>query len=141
MDNPISIDITRVGPFSSRNLADVFLDLMIRDQSNNVRSLDDALRALKELSWDKPNASYYLQGRGYTEADVEQAVSQAMGRNMHSWFEQYVGGTDDIDFDEILALAGLKLDRSATRWTISEVPNASSRQVAIRDVWLADSHE
>jgi len=31
VDNPISIEITRVGPFSPRNLADVFLDLMIHD--------------------------------------------------------------------------------------------------------------
>jgi predicted metalloprotease with PDZ domain len=117
------------------------LDLMIRDQSNNVRSLDDALRALKKLSWDQPNASYYLQGRGYTEADVEHAVSQAMGKDMHPWFERYVGGTEDIDFDRALALAGLKLNRDATRWTITADPGASSRQIAIRDSWLADSQQ
>lgn len=117
------------------------LDLMIRDGSDNVGSLDDALGNLKKLSWDQPNASYYLQGRGYTEADVEHAVSQAMGKDMHAWFEQYVGGTKDIDFDQVLALAGLKMDRSTTRWTISEIPDASSRSVAIRDVWLADSHK
>ncbi|MEO7104604.1 MAG: hypothetical protein ABI119_14815 [Gemmatimonadaceae bacterium] len=116
------------------------LDLMIRDQTDNVRSLDDALRNLKKLSWDKPNASYYLQGRGYTEADVDQAVSEAMGKDMHAWFEQYVGGTKDIDFDRILGFAGLTLDRSSQRWTISEAAGASSRQVAIRNVWLADSH-
>jgi UDP-N-acetylglucosamine 3-dehydrogenase len=29
--DPVSLEITRVGPFSSRNLADVFLDLMIHD--------------------------------------------------------------------------------------------------------------
>jgi len=117
------------------------LDLMIRNQSDNVRSLDDALRNLKKLSWDKPNASYYLQGRGYTEADVEHAVSEAMGKDMHEWFEKYVGGTADIDFDEVLGFAGLKLDRSSTRWTIAEAPDASSRQVAIRNVWLADAHD
>lgn len=117
------------------------LDLMIRDQSNNVRSLDDALRALKKLSWDQPNASYYLQGRGYTEADVEHAVSQVMGKDMHPWFERYVGGKEDIDFDGVLALAGLKLNRDATRWTITADPSASSRQIAIRDSWLADSQQ
>jgi predicted metalloprotease with PDZ domain len=116
------------------------MDLMIRDKSSNARSLDDALRALKKLSWDQPNASYYLQGRGYTEADVEHAVSQVMGSDMHSWFESHVGGTDDINFDELLALAGLKLDRSEKRWTISPISGASPRQVALRDAWLADSH-
>lgn len=115
------------------------LDLMIRDRSDNVRSLDDALRALKKLSWDQPNASYYLQGRGYTEADVEHAVSKVMGKDMHSWFERYVGGTEDINFDDVLALAGLKLNRDTPRWVITAMPGASSRQIAIRDVWLADS--
>lgn len=117
------------------------LDLMIRDQSDNVRSLDDALRALKKLSWDQPNASYYLQGRGYTEADVEHAVSQAMGKDMHAWFERYVGGTDDINFDDVLALAGLSLDRSETRWRVIPMANATSRAIAIRDTWLADSRQ
>lgn len=116
------------------------LDLMIRDRSDDARSLDDALRALKALSWDRPSASYYLQGRGYTEADVERAVSQVMGTDMHAWFDEHVGGTADIDFDRVLALAGLKLDRSEPRWTIAEVPEASPRQVALRDAWLADSH-
>ncbi|GIH13969.1 Gfo/Idh/MocA family protein [Rugosimonospora africana] len=31
VDEPLSLEITRVGPFSSRNLADVVLDLMIHD--------------------------------------------------------------------------------------------------------------
>lgn len=114
------------------------LDLMIRDQSDNVRSLDDALRDLKKLSWDQPNASYYLQGRGYTETDVEHAVSQAMGKDMHAWFDTHVGGTEDIDFDAALALAGLRIDRTSERWTVSPMPDATSRAIAIRDSWLAD---
>jgi predicted metalloprotease with PDZ domain len=114
------------------------LDLMIRDQTNSARSLDDALRALKKLSWDQPNASYYLQGRGYTEADVEHAVTQVIGKDMRTWFERHVGGTEDIDFDEALARAGLTLNRGATRWTISATPGASPRQIALRDSWLAD---
>lgn len=36
--DPVSVEITRVGPFSTRNLADVFLDLMIHDV-DLVRSL------------------------------------------------------------------------------------------------------
>jgi predicted metalloprotease with PDZ domain len=113
------------------------LDLTIRDRSNNERSLDDALRALRKLSWDRPNASYYLQGRGYTEADVERAVSQVMGSDMHAWFTKFVGGTEDLPFDDILALAGLRLDRSGQRWVLEEIPNATPHQVAIRDAWMS----
>ena len=110
------------------------MQVVVRD--NNV---DQALRALKKLSWDQPNASYYLQGRGYTEADVEHAVSQVMGKDMHAWFDKYVGGTDDINFDDVLALAGLRIDRTETRWTVTPMPDATSREIAIRDSWLADA--
>ena len=58
---------------------------------------------------------------------------------MHAWFDKYVGGTDDINFDDVLALAGLRIDRTETRWTVTPMPNATSREIAIRDSWLADS--
>ncbi len=115
------------------------LDLMIRDKTDNEKSLDDALRALKHLSWDQPNASYYLQGRGYTEADVERAVSTTIGTDMHPWFEKYVAGTEDLPFDDLLALAGMRIDRTAPRWILTEDTSATSRQLAIRDGWLSDS--
>jgi predicted metalloprotease with PDZ domain len=117
------------------------LDLMIRNESANRRSLDDALRALKALSWDQPKASYYLEGRGYTEADVEHAVSQVMGKDMHPWFDRYVGGKEDLDFDQLLGLAGLRLDRDEPTWTVTAMPTASAPQVALREAWLADSRQ
>jgi predicted metalloprotease with PDZ domain len=115
------------------------LDLMIRDATNNAHSLDDALRALKHLSWDQPRASYYLQGRGYTEADVERAVSQAIGKDMHPWFERYVGGTEDVPFDDLLARVGVRVDRSTSHWTLVDMPNATEHQVMLRNGWLTDA--
>src|SRR6202008_598884 len=94
----------------------LYLDLFIRNRTGNAKSLDDAFNALKQRSWNAPKASYYLQGRGYTEDDVEQAVSAAAGVNMHDWFEQHVGGTDDMDYDEALGWAGLRIVRDSTRW-------------------------
>src|SRR3712207_8597770 len=62
------------------------LDLMIRGRTGNTRSLDDALRELKRTTWDQPKTTYYLQGRGYSEADVERAVSAAAGVDMRDFF-------------------------------------------------------
>ncbi|CAA9314085.1 MAG: hypothetical protein AVDCRST_MAG40-1142, partial [uncultured Gemmatimonadaceae bacterium] len=88
----------------SRALA---LDLMIRAASGGARSLDDVLRLLVRRTWDEaPNESYYLQGRGYTEDDVERAASEVYGRDLRPWFERHVGGTVDVPWDETLALAG-----------------------------------
>ncbi len=115
-----------------------YLDLFIRNRTGNTKSLDDAFNNLKARSWSAPKASYYLQGRGYTEDDVERAVSDAAGTNMHDWFEKHVGGTEDMDYDEALGWAGLKLVRAdSTRWTIVAMPDATPEQLRVRAGWLS----
>ena len=115
----------------------LYLDLFIRSRTDNARSLDDAFRNLRRLSWEQPNASYYLQGRGYTEDDVERAVSEAAGTDLHDWFTSHVGGTEDPDYDTVLAAAGLRLVRNGDQWSIEEMPNATAAQLRIRNGWIA----
>lgn len=115
----------------------LYFDLLIRSRSNGARALDDAFRNLRRLSWEQPNASYYLQGRGYTEADVERAVSEAAGTDMHDWFTTHVGGTEDPDFDEALGWAGLRLVRGEGSWSIEELPNATPAQLRVRSGWMS----
>ena len=114
----------------------LYLDLFIRSRTDNARSLDDAFRNLRRRSWEQPNASYYLQGRGYTEEDVERAVSEAAGIDLHDWFTTHVGGTEDPDYDTVFSAAGLRLVRGGDQWSIVEVPNASAAQRRIRDGWI-----
>jgi predicted metalloprotease with PDZ domain len=116
----------------------LYLDLSLRAKTANRRSLDDVFAALRRRSWDAPRASYYLQGRGYTERDVEQAASEVAGEDMHRWFERYVGGTEDLDYDALLARAGLRLvrgDDDTGRWRIEEIPDATAAQRAVRRGW------
>ena len=114
----------------------LYLDLYIRAKTANQKSLDDVFNALKRRSWNAPNASYYLQGRGYTELDVERAASEVAGEDLHAWFERYVGGTDDLDYDAALAKLGLRLVRGDT-WRIDELPNATPDQRRIREGWVS----
>ena len=119
----------------------LMLDLEIRARTANARSLDDVLRHLKRTTWDEaPRATYYLQGRGYTEQDVERAASEVMGTDMHPWFERYVAGTDDPPFAEALAKAGMRLtvtgDGAERRYTLEEMPDATPAQRVVRDGWL-----
>ena len=113
----------------------LYLDLYLRAKSANQHSLDDVFNALKRRTWNAPKASYYLQGRGYTERDVELAASEIAGEDMHPWFERYVGGTEDLDYDALLARAGLRLTRG-TPWTIEEVPTATPAERAVRQGWI-----
>ena len=116
----------------------LYLDLFIRQQTNNASSLDDAFNNLKNRSWGAKNASYYLQGRGYTEDDVERAVSDAAGVDMFDWFQRHVGGTEDMDYDTALGWAGLKLGRSDTgAWGIEVRPDATPQQLRIRRGWIS----
>ena len=55
---------------------------------------------------------------------------------MHPWFERYVGGTADLDYDALLARAGLRLVRG-DQWRIEEIPDATPEQRGIRDGWTS----
>jgi predicted metalloprotease with PDZ domain len=116
------------------------LDLEIRSRTAGTKSLDNVLRLLKERTWDLPATSYYLQGRGYTEDDVERAVTDVAGSDFHPWFERYVGGTEELPWAPTLGLAGLKVivrgDGTMRDYQIVEDPAATTTQLRVRDGWL-----
>jgi predicted metalloprotease with PDZ domain len=120
----------------------LYLDLFIRGRTNNQKSLDHAFRLLRDRTWGAPNASYYLQGRGYTEEDVVQAVSDAAGVDMHAWFDKHVGDTEDMNYDEVLGPAGIRLVRDASggnngAWRLEPIAEATPAQIAIREGWVS----
>ncbi|MEO6877842.1 MAG: hypothetical protein ABI205_05130, partial [Gemmatimonadaceae bacterium] len=119
----------------------LYLDLFIRGHTANHKSLDDAFRILRDRTWNAPSASYYLQGRGYTEEDVVQAVSEAAGIDMHEWFDKHVGSTEDMNYDEVLEPAGMRLARESAAngptYRVEPLPNASPAQRAIRQGWVS----
>jgi predicted metalloprotease with PDZ domain len=119
-----------------------FLDLFIRFQTANGRSLNDAFNNLKDRTWTAPKASYYLQGRGYTEEDVEQAVARAAGVPLKEWFDRHVAGTDDLPFDDALGWAGLRLVRpDSGAWRIEELPDPTPAQLRVRMGWVTGRHD
>ena len=121
-----------------------FLDLYIRGRTNGAKSLDDVLRLLKQRTWDAPSNSYYLQGRGYTETDVERAVSEVAGVDMKPWFDRYIGGTDDLPWQQALDVVGLRLTltpaaQGMPAYAVTEMPNATPEQKRLRAAWLGEA--
>jgi hypothetical protein len=56
---------------------------------------------------------------------------------MHDWFERHVGGTEDMDYDEVLGWAGLKLVRTESGpWRIEAIPDATPEQLRVRLGWV-----
>jgi predicted metalloprotease with PDZ domain len=96
------------------------------------RRLPRAAAALVERSRARRTT---CRGRGYTERDVELAASEVAGEDLHPWFEQHVGSTEDVDYDALLARAGLRLVRGGDAWTLVEIPDATPAQRAVREGW------
>jgi predicted metalloprotease with PDZ domain len=75
---------------------------MIRDASDNKRSLDTVMRELYENT--------YKKGKGFTNDEWWSAISRAAGGKSFAEFERrYVDGREPFPYDSILPLGGLKL--------------------------------
>jgi predicted metalloprotease with PDZ domain len=75
------------------------LDFIIRDATNGKRSMDDVMRKmLKQFSGEK----------GFTTKDIEQTITGICGCNVHQFFQDYVYGNKQIDFNKYLRLIGLQ---------------------------------
>jgi predicted metalloprotease with PDZ domain len=83
------------------SLAGLMLDIMIRDASDNARSLDVVMRQLYD--------STYRRGRGFTAADFWGAVQRAApGRSFQEFYDAYIDGRQPYPWDEVLPLAGMR---------------------------------
>jgi predicted metalloprotease with PDZ domain len=83
-------------------LAGFLLDILIRDASNNTKSLDDVFNGLYQKAW-KAN-------RGFTAEDWWGAVSAAAGgKKFDDFAKRYIDGRDEFPWAEVLPLAGFKL--------------------------------
>ena len=89
--------------YDKGSLAGLMLDVLIRDRSDNRRSLDDVIRTLYEET--------YLSGRGFTEEEWWDAVRDAAGEgSFEDFHDAYIDGRDPYPWDDLLPLAGLRLE-------------------------------
>src|SRR5262249_474217 len=83
------------------SLAGLMLDIMIRDATNNHKSLDTVMRDLYRTT--------YKTGRGFTGPDWWGAVTRAAGGVKFADFgAKYVGGREPYPWDTVLPLAGMR---------------------------------
>jgi predicted metalloprotease with PDZ domain len=78
------------------------LDLVIRKASGGAKSLDDVMKKMYEDVYRK-------KGRGYTDAEFEEACVALGGAGAREVYEERVRGRKDVDYDKYLSLAGLRL--------------------------------
>jgi len=79
-----------------------FLDILIRDRTENQKSLDDVLRAM--------NREFAKRGKTYRDSlDVRLTAEKIAGGSFEEFFGKYVVGIEPFPYDQVLAMAGLEL--------------------------------
>ena len=86
--------------YDKGSLAGLLLDILIRDASDNRRSLDDVMRAMYRNT--------FLKGKGFTAAEWwAQVTAAAGGRSFNDFAAKYIDGRDPFPWQAVGALAGL----------------------------------
>ena len=81
------------------------LDLLIRDRTNNAKSLDDVFRAM--------NTDFAKQGKFYRDSlDIRLEGEKVAGGSFEDFFRDYVGHAGALPYAQVLGLAGLQLQTS-----------------------------
>ena len=100
------------------SLAGFLLDIMIRDATDNRRSLDNVMSQVYTES--------YKRGKGFTNADWWRVVSQvAGGKSFADFADRYIDGREPFPWETTLALGGMRLVNDTIREPrlgISSVP-------------------
>jgi predicted metalloprotease with PDZ domain len=92
------------------------LDLDIRNSTKGAKSLDDVMRFLY--------TDFYQKNRNYTPEDFQKTCEMIAGKSLNNFFNSYVRGKDEIDYDSFLNGAGLRLDK------FGGLPKQSLKEVA-----------
>jgi predicted metalloprotease with PDZ domain len=81
----------------------MLLDLKIRYESNNKKSLDDVMRTLYQV--------YYTdKKRGFTDKEFREVCEKTAGSSLTEIFDEYIPTVKDIDYQKYLGYAGLSID-------------------------------
>jgi predicted metalloprotease with PDZ domain len=113
------------------------LDLALRHATGNEAALDDVMRRLNE--------EFARPGRYYTEQDLRRVIAQIAPTfsGLNAFFEDYVRGTRELDYDMYLGYAGLELEIEHRReanaepiYRVKEIAYPSPAQLQVREGWL-----
>ncbi|MDX5348055.1 MAG: PDZ domain-containing protein, partial [Hymenobacteraceae bacterium] len=98
---------SEVSYYSKGAVIAMLLNLEIIKETKGEKSLDDVMKYMYDRYYKKLD-------RGFTDAEVKEALEKFTGKKLDTFFEKYVNGTETPDYNAYFAAAGLKLvDTSA----------------------------
>lgn len=97
------------------DLLGMLLDIEIRTRTKGAKTLDDVMRLLNE--------KYALPRPGFTDAELKAAFEQVTGGDLTDFFNRYVSGNQEIDFNQWFNKLGLQLSKGYQK----DTPYAESK--------------
>jgi predicted metalloprotease with PDZ domain len=97
-----------VSYYTKGQILGVLLDILIRDRTQNEKSLDDVLRSMNE-EFAKKNGAYR------DSLDVRLTAEKIAGGSLEEFFQKYVAGAEPLPYRQVFGLAGLELKASERR--------------------------
>ncbi|MFM8394432.1 MAG: PDZ domain-containing protein, partial [Acidobacteriota bacterium] len=95
---------TAMSYYTKGELLGLVFDLEIRSRTKGARSLDDVMRRLME--------NHGLPKPGFTDAQLKATFEEVAGTDLTDFWNRYVAGVEELDFDAYLRKVGLSLQKS-----------------------------
>lgn len=101
-------DNTTISYYDKGCALGMLLDLKIRHDSGNTKSLDDVMKTLyREF--------YKEKGRGFTDREFRDVCEKISGSSLSEFFDLYIPTVHDVDYPKYLGYAGLNIDTAYVR--------------------------
>ena len=96
-----------VSYYTKGSLVALALDLTIRRETANQRSLDDVMRAL----WHRHGRDFYSDsGTGITDSEAEAVIEEISGLDLQEFFRKYIHGTVEIPLADLFSPFGISMN-------------------------------
>jgi predicted metalloprotease with PDZ domain len=100
-----------VSYYAKGQVLGVLLDVLIRERTNNEKSLDDVLRAM--------NSEFARQNKPYRDSlDVRLTAEKVAGGSFEEFFSKYVAHAEPLPYSRVLAMAGLELRTTSRKRSV-----------------------
>jgi len=92
---------SQISYYLKGELVSMLLDLLIRDKTNNLRSLDRVM----QIMWERFGKSEI----GFSEAELHEVIESVAGIDLSDFWNDYLYGTKEIDYNYYLEPFGIEL--------------------------------
>lgn len=123
---------TTVSIYLKGSLVSWLMDKQIREITNNKKSIEDLHYVLFQ--------KYGKDKQGYTSYNVRQLLKEITASDFTGFWSDYVDGTKEINFDELLSFYGLQFEKDETKKNESSIGVKLHNNNGLAQISVVDSN-